>query len=460
MKNLRVSECVLVECVNSYPLLFREKTALAVCIDFFGADVIELPHIEKIREDTIINNSISGLVDNAVLSLPVTIGDDIEKAFDSIKNAKHPSIRIEVPTSTVTMEYSHHLKADKMLLQVASLCKEAKKHCDNIEFVALDATRADRDFLINVINTAKENGATSATVCDDAGIMLPNEYEGLIKSIKENCDIFLNVKVSDSLYMSVSSAAVAILAGADGIKTSIIGKTTLATDKFSRLIDEKAEYLNIKTSLKTTEIKSDIQELLTAYNVKVEKKSETDETSDIFFDSDTTLDKVSAETKKIGYTLDANDEAKVYRALMSVLEKKSSVGEKEFEAIIASNAMQSPVTYHLESYNINTSNITSAMASVVIKKDDEKFIGLATGDGPIDAAFFAIEQCVGNHYELDAFEIQALTEGKEAMGSAVVRLRSQGKLYSGAGVSSDIVGASIHAYLNAMNKIIFEEVNS
>lgn len=79
------------------------------------------------------------------------------------------------------------------------------------------------------------------------------------------------------------------------------------------------------------------------------------------------------------------------------------------------------------------------------------------GDGPIDAAFLAIEQIVGRHYELDDFQIQAVTEGREAMGSALVRLRSGGKLYSGNGISTDIIGASIKAYLNALNKIVYEE---
>ena len=79
------------------------------------------------------------------------------------------------------------------------------------------------------------------------------------------------------------------------------------------------------------------------------------------------------------------------------------------------------------------------------------------GDGPIDAAFHAIEGIIGHHYELDDFQISAITKGREAVGNAIVRLRSGGKLYSGNGVSTDIVGASIRAYINALNKIVYEE---
>ena len=83
--------------------------------------------------------------------------------------------------------------------------------------------------------------------------------------------------------------------------------------------------------------------------------------------------------------------------------------------------------------------------------------GICIGDGPVDAAFLAIEQIIGYHYELDDFQIQSVTEGKEAMGSALVKLRAGGKLYSGNGLSTDIIGASIRAYLNAVNKIVYEE---
>ena len=83
--------------------------------------------------------------------------------------------------------------------------------------------------------------------------------------------------------------------------------------------------------------------------------------------------------------------------------------------------------------------------------------GVSGGDGPIDSAFRAIEQCIGHHYELDDYQVQSVTEGKEALGSALVRLRVGGKLYSGNGTSTDIVAASIRAYINALNKIVFEE---
>ena len=136
---------------------------------------------------------------------------------------------------------------------------------------------------------------------------------------------------------------------------------------------------------------------------------------------------------------------------------KKKVGLKELESIVASAALQVPSTYKLISYVINNGNIISASAQITLEKEGKTIQDVCIGAGPIDAAFLAIDRIIGHHYELDDFQIQSVTEGKEAMGSALVKLRSGGKLYSGNGISTDIMGASIRAYLNAVNKIVYEE---
>ena len=159
---------------------------------------------------------------------------------------------------------------------------------------------------------------------------------------------------------------------------------------------------------------------------------------------------------KLGYDLSEEDQAKVYEEFLNVAASKN-VGAKELEAIVASVALQVPATYKLVNYIINNGNIISSSAQITLSKNDTVMQGICLGDGPIDAAFLAIDQIVGHHYELDDFQIQSVTEGKEAMGSAIVKLRADGKLYSGNGISTDIIGASIRAYINAVNKIVYEE---
>ena len=178
--------------------------------------------------------------------------------------------------------------------------------------------------------------------------------------------------------------------------------------------------------------------------------------TDVRLDANDDIDALAKAVVRLGYDLSDEDMAKVYETFVSVARKKS-VGTKELEAIIATTALQVPPTYELESYVINSGNIISATANIHCRKNGADLFGLAVGDGPIDAAFLAIEQITGHHYELDDFQIQAVTEGREAMGSTLVKLRSNGRLYAGNGISTDIIGSSIMAYFNALNKISYEE---
>ena len=168
------------------------------------------------------------------------------------------------------------------------------------------------------------------------------------------------------------------------------------------------------------------------------------------------LEAVNRAAMQLGYELSEDDLTKVFDAFRAIADKKE-VSARELEAIIASVALQVPPTYTLQSFVINSGNRMSATSHIVLEKNGKELRGLCAGDGPIDASFLAIEQIAGTHYELDDFQIQAVTEGREAMGSAIVRLRSGGKVYSGRGISTDIIAAAIHAYISALNKIVYEE---
>ena len=173
-------------------------------------------------------------------------------------------------------------------------------------------------------------------------------------------------------------------------------------------------------------------------------------------DKNDSKESVQTAVLQLGYDLTEEDMVKVYEEFLRVAEKKN-VGAKELDAVVASVALQVPPTYKLISYVINSGNVITATAQITVEKDGKEIKGICLGDGPIDAAFLAVEQIVGHHYELDDFQIQSVTEGKQALGSAIVKLRNNGKLYSGNGISTDILGAGIRAYINAVNKIVYEE---
>lgn len=442
-------------------ILFREKMAIVSCINNYGADKIELPEIKRPKEDAVIYKTISTLVKDCTVAVPAGYSEEsIDTAWNCISACAMPCLQIVLPVATAQMEYLFRAKEKTMLENIAKLVSYAKTKCDDVEFVALDATRADVDFLKAACAEAEKNGAASVTVCDDAGVSLPEEIAELVCAVKAAVTVPVSVCLSDHSNMAVACALYALKAGADGVKTSMTGKGVLLTERFARAQSAKGEALGFCTSLKLTELHSDIRDTVdhviknTKYPGAI---ADSDASGDVYLDAESTLADVSGAVRALGYELSDEDNGKVYKALMQVCEKKNSVGAKELEALIASNAMQVPSTYHLVSYVVNCTNLGSSMAQVNLESGDEKINGVATGDGPVDAAFRAIEQSIGYHYELDDFQVQTVTEGKESLGSATVMLRNEGKLFSGNGISTDIVGASIRAYINALNKIVYEE---
>ncbi|MEE1283454.1 MAG: alpha-isopropylmalate synthase regulatory domain-containing protein, partial [Acutalibacteraceae bacterium] len=250
-----------------------------------------------------------------------------------------------------------------------------------------------------------------------------------------------------------------LAAGADEIKAACgnnMGIAPLLT--VSNIVRNSGDRLGISADLNYTEFSRIISQVSNITDVKpaTDVSSSAVPYSEFNLTENDDAQTVADAVKKLGYDLSEDDNAKVYEAFKD-LAKKKPVSNKELDAIVATNALQVTPAYKLNNYVINSGNIIISSAQITLEKDEQEKNAIAIGDGPIDAAFNAIEQILGHHYELDDFQIQSVTEGREAVGSAIVRLRSNGKLYAGKGISTDIIGASIQAYINAINKIIFEE---
>lgn len=461
MKRINVTDITLKKLSEEHKLtlLFREKSAIANCADRLGADAIELPAVKSIREDSIIYKTIAKNVKSATLAIPVGFSsDEVSIAWECVKDAKSSRLQVELPVSTIQMEYTYHVKQSKMLEKIGELVAAAKALCTDVEFSALDATRADEDFLIASVKEAEAKGAGIITVCDTAGVSTPEEIAELVAKVKAAVSVPVYVQVSDRISMAVASALSAIAKGADGLKCAMVGKDALMTGELSDAINACGARIDAEITLNRTNIHASIDDMVSSINHDTyETENSASDKKKLLLDSDSTLAQVADAAAVLGYELSDSDIGNVYKALAQVCAKKGAVGAKEFEALIASSAMQAPSTYHFEAYTTTSSNISSAMTQIVLKKNDETVCGVSAGDGPIDSAFRAIEQCIGHHYELDDYQVQSVTEGKEALGSALVRLRVGGKLYSGNGTSTDIIAASIRAYINALNKIVFEE---
>lgn len=437
-------------------LSFRDKTAIARNLDKTGIDAVELAPVKNSKEDTVINKTVAGIIKNCTVKVSVGMtAESVEEAWNSVCEAKDPCLRISVPVSTVQMEYLYHIKAPKMQEAVVELCKAAMAKCDKVELVAVDASRADREFLKSITAAAYENGASAVTLCDDAGVMMPEEFAEMVSDVKSASDIAVYVMTSDALSMAAACAVAALKSGADGVETSAF-ENALDIAKFSDIIRQRGGDIGVECKVDAASIHRTVDEIRTSgtCGTKTVAVMPDNAYSGVVLNKESSMADVCEAVRSLGYELTHEDSGKVFEEFERVAAKKNRIGFKEIDAIVASAAMQVPSTYHVESYVINSGNIINATANIVLSREGEKLSGISTGDGPINAAFLAIEQVIGHHYELDDFQIQSVTEGHEAMGSALVKLRDGEKLYSGVGVSTDIIGASIRAYVNALNKIV------
>ena len=337
-----------------------------------------------------------------------------------------------------------------------------------MEFVALDAARSEAEFLYQALNAAVECGANKLTLCDSAGNMLADEFETFVTTAMQNvpriAEVTLAVEINNHLNMAEACAFAAMRAGATEIKTIVKGKEFGTVEGMVELLRAKGTLLDATCQMKTTELTRTINQLGWLMENRAQQSSLSlgmnQERQHLTFDKNDTLEAIEKAVVQMGYDLSTEDIENVFRAFQTIAGKKESVSSKELEAIVASTALQVPQTYVLDSYVINSGNIITATAHIQMTKKGTILHGFCVGDGPIDAAFLAIEQITGQHYELDDFQIQSVTEGREAMGSALVKLRAaSGKVYAGNGISTDIVGASIMAYVSAVNKIAYEEEN-
>lgn len=438
-------------------LSFREKLAIVKSMDASGIDRIELGAMDGTKADAVVSRTIAETAVNAAVAIDAgQTPDEIAAAWDVISAAKKPVLQIVVAGSTVQMEYIYHVKAPQMIEKIAELVTAAKALCPEVELVIRDATRAEEGFAAKCAATAVSAGATAVTLCDDSGAFFPEDYDALIASVKGVCAVPVYVEVSDALNMAAACAVSAIRAGADGIKAACGADKYLSIDVFADIYRAKGEAMGIACALDITAIHKTMADVALA-DMTDDETEIAAEGGAALLDAASTSEDVTAAVKSLGYELSAEDNGRVYEEFCRVAEKKGSIGSRELEAIVASAAMQVPSTYHLVNYVVNSGNIITATANVTLERDGEKFSGVSIGDGPIDAAFHAIEQIIGHHYELDDFQVQAITKGREAVGSSLIRLRANGKLYSGNGISTDIIGACIRAYMNALNKIIYEE---
>lgn len=463
MRTIQISDMTIRQ---ETALSFREKIELGKLLDRLGVDWIETGAITNRRVDGLLLKSMASAVRKAGLCVPVPPEEDGPSfAASCLKEAQRARLQVALPVSTVQMEYQFHKKPDAMLVMLSQTVAACRALCEDVEFSAEDAGRADPAFLQTAIEQAVAAGATTVTLCDSAGTMLPEDFGAFVQRVKKAlpAEVQLGVRISNAQFLANACAVSALRCGADEVKVTSCGEETASLRKLATVLRTSGERLGITCGIRTTELQRTSQQIEWLCRSNRSKATPFElgvrEEEDFTLSAHDDRDALRKASERLGYDLSEEDLARVYEAFQSNAAKKGGISSRELDVLIASAALQVPPTYQLISYVINAGNQMGATSHIKLSRKGEPQEGICLGDGPIDAAFLAIEQITGTHYELDDFQIRAVTEGREAMGETVVRLRSGGRLYAGRGISTDIVGSSIYAYVNALNKIVYEEEN-
>ena len=467
-REIRICDCTLLDAANHIELSFREKIELCRLIDKLGVSTIELCEIRQQKIDRLLIKSICSAVQKAVVAVPVILTDEasVQLTWEALKEARRARLQVVAPVSSVQMEYMLHLKPAGLCETVQKQIQACTSFTDDVEFIAVDSTRSDPGFLRKIISVAVSAGAKTVTLCDTAGVMTPDEtsvfLNSVISDVPELGNVVLGYHCSGELNLADACAFAAVAAGAGALKTTAYRGNAISLSGIVRILNIKSSMLKARCTVESEQINRITGQVDLICNAEKHRMVSFSDTisahdSDIMLSIHDSFETVITASEKLGYDLGADDQQKVWDVFSRTVEKKETISLKELDAIIAAEAMQVPPAYHSVQYVINTGNTIGAMSHMKLMFHNQEIEGIASGDGAIDAAFNSIEKATGRHFELDDFQIQSVTEGREAMGETIVKLRHEGKLYSGRGISTDIVGAGIMAYINAVNKIVYEE---
>jgi 2-isopropylmalate synthase len=475
----------------------NEKLRVAEQLARLGVDVIEAGFPITSPGDFKAVNLIAKKVKGPVIcALSRAVDKDIDVAWEAVKDAEKPRIHTFIATSDIHIEKKLRKTKDEVLKMTELAVKRAKTYTDDVEFSPEDATRSDFEFLCRVIEVALENGATVINIPDTVGYALPSEFGELIRKLKERIpalnEVILSVHCHNDLGLAVANSLEAVKNGANQVECTINGLGERAgnasLEEIVMIIDTRYRTLKKKTNINLKEIMrtSRLVSSLTGYHVQYNKAivgaNAFAHSSGIHTDGmlkDRTTYEIIDPRKiglsgselvvwgktmgrhgfkkrleELGYKLSDEELERSFRRFKELADRKSRITDRDLEAIIPETIAEGARGYKLVSMWVETGSEVSPRARVKLVHNGKEEEAEGKGDGPVDAAFNAVDKIVKVKNKLLTFFISAVTGEKEALGEANLQLEVEDKVVSGRGVSTDIVEASVLAYLNALNKVV------
>jgi 2-isopropylmalate synthase len=475
----------------------QEKVEIAQQLARLGVDVIEAGFPITSPGDFEAVESIARKVEGPVIcGLARTHKADIDAAWGAIKDAERPRIHTFISTSDIHIEHQLQTTRDDVKGQAKAAVTLAKSYCEDVEFSPMDATRAEIEFTAEVCGIAIAEGATVINIPDTVGYTTPEEYHRYFERLYELLTDLPGVRVSvhchDDLGLAVANSYAGVLAGARQVECAVNGigerAGNCSLEEIVMLLRTRRDVHGLDTGIDTRELArtSRMVTRFTGYAVQPNKaivgrnafaheagihqdgvlKERTTyeimDARDVGLESNSiVLGKHSGRhalrdaLEQLGFKVEGNALNQAFARFKEVADKKKQITALDLEAIVSEEMRESAERYALESFEVAAGSHRAPQAKVaILTPAGERMVGEATGDGPVDAIFVAIQNATGVESELRSYTVSAVTEGEDALGEVTVMLRAHGRLASGQGVATDILEASARAYVRALSNAL------
>ncbi len=476
----------------------KEKLEVARQLEKLRVDVIEAGFAIASPGDFESIRAVARTIREAIVaSLARAVPKDIDRAYEAVKDAQSPRIHTFIATSDIHLKYKLKATREQVLEQAVEAVKYAKRYLRDVQFSAEDATRSDPEYLYEIFEAVIQAGATVINVPDTVGYTTPDEFYQMISGIRNNVPnidkAVIAVHCHNDLGLAVANTLSAVNAGAMQVECTVNGigerAGNAAMEEIVMALNTRSDLFGIKTGLETTQLYPASRLVSQVTGMKVQRNKAVvgenafaheagihqhgmlanKSTYEIMTPESVGLTKnllvlgkhsgrhaFEDRLKDLGYSLEKESLDQVFNEFKILADKKKVVYDRDLEALVQEKTMKTEEHYRLKQFVINCGNFMTATATVRLINGKGEIEEVSTGSGPIYASFGAIDKMVGMDFKLDDYSLQAITEGEDAQGEAFVKIRKNGNglMYHGSGISTDVIEASIKAYLNAINRML------
>jgi len=485
-----------------YSMNTKEKVELAKQLARLNVDVIEAGFPIASNDDFEAVKAVSLALkgtDQVIAGLCRTKSQDIDRAWEALRHGDRPRIHTFIATSDIHMKYKLNMTREEVLESAAAAVKRARGYTDDVEFSAEDAHRTDQEFLCQVMEEAIKAGATTINIPDTVGYGLPWEFGERIRNLVNrvpNIDkAVVSVHCHNDLGLAVANSLAGILNGARQVECTINGigerAGNASLEEIVMSLRTRKDLIGMDTRIRTEEIyrSSKLLQSITGISVQPNKAivganafaHEAGIHQHGMLKSKLTYEIMTPESvgvpqsrlvlgkhsgrhafkkrlEDLGIALTEEQLNKAFGRFKDLCDKKKEVFDSDLLAIVEEQVLEVPETYALTHLQFTSGTGIVPTATVRLTKENVLLQESGWGDGPVDACYKAIDQITGLHPTLKDYQLRAVTSGKDAQGEVTVTLEVNGSTVVGRGTSTDVIEASVRAYLNAVNKIVGKQV--